>query len=89
MIAWYSTDRGENIEGQGASGCMAKFFLKHMIGHVLVDMDDMTKLIEKDAHENLQWQVISFPGQWVFRRQSTYNSSKCYIIQLQSKAIKA
>jgi len=62
MSAWYQTDRGENIEGQGASGCMAKFFLKHMIGHVLVDMDDMTKLIEQDAPENLQWQVISFPG---------------------------
>jgi len=62
MSAWYQTDRGENIEGQGASGCMAKFFLKHMIGHVLVDMDDMTKLIEQDAPENLQWQVISFPA---------------------------
>lgn len=62
MAAWYSRDRGDNIEGQGVSGCMAKFFLRHMIGHVLVDMDDMEKLIEQDAHENLQWQVISFPG---------------------------
>ena len=62
MGAWYQSDRGENIEGQGVSGCMARLFLKHMIGHVLVDMDNMTKVLQQDAHENLQWQMISFPG---------------------------
>ena len=62
MSAWYQTDRGENIEGQGVSGCMARLFLKHMIGHVLVDMDNMTNVIEQDARDNLQWQVICFPG---------------------------
>ena len=79
MAAWYSRDRGDNIEGQGVSGCMAKFFLRHMIGHVLVDMDDMEKLIEHDAHENLQWQVISFPGKILTQIEGIIWISGCKI----------
>ena len=73
MGAWYQTDRGENIEGQGVAGCMARLFLKHMIGHVLIDMDNMTKLIEQDAHDNLQWQMISFPGTSTYKSTFVYN----------------
>ena len=62
MVAWYTESRGENIEGKGVSGCLARIFLKHMIGHVLIDMDKMVNLIKQDAHGSLKWQVISFPG---------------------------
>lgn len=68
MSSWYSETRGEEIEGGGISGCCARFFIKNMIGHVLLDMDNMHQLLSQNTIKELQWQVICFPG---LRKRST------------------
>ena len=59
MSSWYCQSRGESLGG--CFGCMATFFLRHMIGHVLIDMEKMYKILEEKSNKELQWQVICFP----------------------------
>jgi len=60
MSSWYCQSRGDSLGG--CFGCMATFFLRHMIGHVLIDMEKMYKILEEKSNKELQWQVICFPG---------------------------
>lgn len=58
-MSWYTDDKGSNLEG-GLSGCGARFFLRHMIGHVLDDMNAAVEVLEKS--ENIHWNTIHAPG---------------------------
>ena len=58
-MSWYTDDKGSEIKG-GLSGCGARFFLRHLIGHVLEDMNAAVEVLEKS--ENLHWNTIHAPG---------------------------
>jgi len=58
-MSWYTDDKGSEIKG-GLSGCGARFFLRHMIGHVLDDMNAAVEVLEKS--ENIHWNTIHAPG---------------------------
>lgn len=59
LMSWYTDDKGSDLKG-GLSGCGARFFLRHMIGHVLDDMNAAVEVLEKS--ENIHWNTIHAPG---------------------------
>ena len=60
MGSWYNEDCGRDA-GQGLSGFIMRFFLKHIIGKTLQDMKRMHQYLREHCTD-LNWSIVNPPG---------------------------
>lgn len=60
MGSWYNEDCGRDA-GQGLSGFIMRFFLRHIIGKTLQDMKRMHQYLREHCTD-LNWSIVNPPG---------------------------
>jgi len=60
MGSWYNEDNGQT-SGTGISGYILRFFLRNIIGAVLMDMKRMREYLVSDCSD-LKWTMVNPPG---------------------------